>query len=78
MRFHGVPNNIEEGCHHTASIRNILYLCEQGFSVLTIMESIYRARLTSTSLESEMRVRLSSIRLNITELCEQHVTQISH
>ncbi|XP_050516354.1 protein FAM200A-like [Diabrotica virgifera virgifera] len=52
------------------------YLCEFGFSSLTIIKNKKRERLLN--LEQETRVALSHIRPDIEQICKRHQAQVSH
>jgi len=52
------------------------YLCELGFSTLTNIKTKKRERLGN--LEEEMRVALSFIRPDISEICKKYKSNISH
>ena len=52
------------------------YLCELGFSIVTNIKTKKRA--TLTNLDEELRVAISKIRPNITEICKNRQAQVSH
>ena len=52
------------------------YLCELGFSTITNMKTKKRERLTN--LDEELRVAISNIRPNISDICKNQQAQVSH
>jgi zinc finger BED domain-containing protein 5/7/8/9 len=54
------------------------YYCESGFSVMVAIKTKYRNRLNSTSLESQLRVRLSQFEPRIKMLCDKVQSHPSH
>jgi hypothetical protein len=52
------------------------YLCEQGFSGLAYIKN--KKREQRLSLDQELRVCLSAIRLRIKQLCKSKQAHISH
>lgn len=70
--------NMKKNAFGVLSIFGSTYLCEQVFSSMNFIKSKYRSRLTDESLQSCIKIRVTSYSPDIGKICSEHQTQKSH
>ena len=70
--------NMKKYAFGVLSIFGSTYLCEQSFSVMNYLKNEQRSRLTDESLQSQMKLKVSSYQANVDVLCSEIQGQISH
>ena len=70
--------NMKKYAFGVLSIFGATYLCEQSFSVMNYLKNEQRSRLTDESLQSQMKLKVSSYQANVDVLCSEIQGQISH
>ena len=70
--------NMKKYAFGVLSIFGSTYLCEQSFSVMNYLKNEQRSRLTDESLQSQMKLKVSSYQANVDVLCSEIQEQISH
>ena len=70
--------NMKKYAFGVLSIFGSTYLCEQSFSVMNYLKNEQRSRLTDESLQSQMKLKVSSYQANVDVLCSEIQEQILH
>lgn len=70
--------NMKKYAFGVLSIFGSTYLCEQVFSSMNYIKSKYRSRLTDDSLQSCVKIKVTSYSPNIEKICSDVQTQKSH
>uniref|UniRef100_A0A674PAJ3 General transcription factor II-I repeat domain-containing protein 2A-like n=2 Tax=Takifugu rubripes TaxID=31033 RepID=A0A674PAJ3_TAKRU len=70
--------NMKRCAFGVLSIFGSTYLCEQVFSSMNIIKSKYRSRFTSETLQSCVKMKVTSYSADIGKICREMQTQKSH